>query len=94
MSEKSTRAGFVEDLASLFMFGEDADGLEALRGEFAEAGAEELARQFAQAESIVEGLMWITQELGVGAYVVMSDAKSRVMRARWIAENHAREESN
>lgn len=43
-------AGFVEDLGPLFGTWAYADGRECLRGDFTDAGVEEMARQFRQTE--------------------------------------------
>jgi hypothetical protein len=87
MTEKITRAGFVEELGPLFYSWDYEDGRECLTSDLSRYGAEEMARQFRQAEHLVEGLEFAAEQaVGFGAFLVFGEAKRHAARARKIAE--------
>ncbi len=89
-----TGEGFAEEVGSLFEMWSWADGRECLAADLAEHGAEEMARQFRQAEDLLEGLeSTAEQAVGFGTYIVLGEAKKQAAKAREIAEGYAREES-
>jgi hypothetical protein len=81
--------GFAEEMAQVFPTFDDEEALECLTGDFAELGAEEAVRGFRQAEAILEGLMRSAESIGVPIYVALSEAKSRVKEARYVARRWA-----
>ncbi len=94
MTENTTRVGFVEDLGPLFGVWSDPDGRECLRDDFAEKGAEELARGFKRAELLLRGLALHAEEaIGYGTVCVLYDAIDQARRARRVAESYIEEGS-
>ena len=83
---------FVKDIAELFpsYAADDEEAQECLQGDFADLGAEETARQFLQAEAVLEDLMAAAEHLTFPLYVALSEAKSRVKEAHLVAERYAR----
>ncbi len=72
-----TGEGFADEVGSLFEMWAWADERECLAADLEEHGAEEMARQFRQAEDLLEGLeSTAEQAVGFGAYIVFGDAKS------------------
>jgi nucleoside-diphosphate-sugar epimerase len=64
-----------------------------LSSDLSRYGAEEMARQFLQAEDLLEGLEFAAEQaVGFGAYLVFGEAKKHAAKARKIAEGHARKE--
>ncbi len=89
-----TGEGFAEEVGSLFEMWSWADGRECLAADLAEYGAEEMVRQFRRAEDLLRGLEYTAEEaVGLGAYLVLGDAKKHAARAREIAEGYVREGS-
>ncbi len=87
-----TGEGFADEVGSLFEMWSWEDGRECLAADLAKHGAEEMARQFRQAEDLLEGLeLAAEQAVGFGAYIVLGDAKKHAARAREIAEGYASE---
>ncbi len=85
--------GFAEEVGSLFTMWEWADGRECLSSDLSEYGAEEMARQFRQAEDLLEGLEFTAEQaVGYGAYLVFGEAKKHAAKARLVAEGYARKE--
>jgi len=85
--------GFVEDLGPLFDKWTYADGRECLSLDLYERGAEEMAREFRQAEDLLTGLEQTADTaVGFGAYIVLGDAKRHAARARKVCEQYARKD--
>jgi hypothetical protein len=85
--------GFAEEVGSLFKLWESAEGRECLSSDLTRRGAEEMARQFLQAEDLLEGLESAAEQaVGFGAFIVFGEAKKHAAKARKIAEGYARKE--
>jgi len=68
--------GFAAEVGSLFELWNAPDGREWV-------GAEEMARQFQQAEDLLDGLKYTAERaVGYGAYIVLGDAKRLAARVR------------
>ncbi len=82
---------FTEEIAAVFpSFPADDEGAqELLQGDFRELGAEEAVREFTQAEEILEGLISSAESISVSLYVCLSEAKSRAVEARRVAQKYA-----
>ena len=82
--------GFAEHIAQVFPdYYETDDGREALLNDLARLGAQETARQFGQAERILEAYMHAAEEISVCLYVALGEAKSLAWEARQRAEAYA-----
>jgi hypothetical protein len=94
MTEETTRAGFVEDVGSVFSaYVESDDGRECIGGDLAERGAEEMARQFAEAEHFFRGFVMAAEQLDYGIYLSACEALDTARKARKAAESYAEEAS-
>ena len=100
MTEQTTTGGaepevkfgpFVEDVGRFFTaFNTYQDGYECIGGDLAEEGAEEMARQFRDAEHFFEGMLYATERVSFAVYILMAEAKDRAEMARKAAERHVR----
>ena len=83
-------AGFAAEMAAVFpTFAED-DAQECLQADMAQLGAEEAVRQFGLAEEILGGLLRSAECISVSLYICVSEAKSRAVEAREVAEKYVR----
>lgn len=89
MSDKPNT--YAEDVGSVFyMYHEHDDGRECVTADLAEQGAEEMARQFEQAEAILQGFLRSAESINVGLYLCLSDAVDRARLAQEASEKYAR----
>jgi hypothetical protein len=62
---------------------------EELRAAFAERSAEEMAREFGRAEALLQGLEYTAEDyLGIGASLVLGEARQIAEYARSACERH------
>jgi hypothetical protein len=95
MTEQTTHGGFVEDVGSLFSaYVEQEDGRECIGGGLANLGPEEAARQFTRAERFFLGVVMAAEQLDYGIYLSACEAMDTARKARKVAENYVREESD
>ena len=94
MTEQTTGgAGFVDELGPLFNMWGDEEGRECLRADLANAGAEEMARQFRKTAHLLDGLAAHAEHfIGFGAARVLTDARWLAEEACVIAEDYAKGE--
>ena len=87
-------AGFVDELGPLFNMWGDGEGRECLRADLANAGAEEMARQFRKTAQLLDGLAVQAEHfIGFGAARVLTDARWAAEEACVIAEDYAKGEA-
>jgi hypothetical protein len=81
--------GFAEELVDLFATW--GYMRQELRDAFTQRGADEMARQFGIIEGVLHGLEYTAEDsLGLGAYVVLGDAKKLAEAAREVCERYVR----
>lgn len=93
MTENTTRAGFVEDVGSVFSaYLESDDGRECIGGDLADRGPAQMLREFTTAEKFFRGFLMATEQLDYGIYLVAGEALEAAKKARKVAESYAEEE--
>lgn len=83
-------SGYVDDVGGVFpSFYRWEDSRECITADLAGEGAEEMARQFGQAEDILLGLLRSAESVNLGFYLCVSEALDRARAARKAAEPYA-----
>jgi hypothetical protein len=82
-------AGFVDEIGPLFNMWGDREGRECLQADLANAGAEEIARQFRKTAQLLDGLAVQAEHfIGFGAARLLTDARWAAEEACVIAEDY------
>lgn len=86
--------GYVEDVGGVFYaYSETEDGRECIGGDLAEIGADEMARQFAEAEKFFRGFLDVAENVSYAVYILVGEAKDRARLARKAAESYTEGET-
>ncbi len=82
-------SSFAQEVAGLFPVFDDDAAPSPLELDLSDLGAKEAARQFAQADRILEGFQAASESISPCLEAALTEARSRVKEARRVAERHA-----